>query len=316
LGPFVSRTVVSREGEGPRTLQDQLRAPRYPFTSVSAGFFETLGIPIVEGRSFTQEEISNRTPVAVISTALATKFWPKQDAIGKKIRVGSPAQSSFALELPLYLPSVEVIGVARDVYSDSMTRPDSGAVYLPSFQGGLEANLFVRTSKDPQTQVEVLTRDLQSIDINLSPVFRTMHSVMDHNGAFIVLRTVGIVFSAIGFLGLTLALVGIYSMAGYAVGRRTREIGIRMALGARKSDVRRLVLTRSLWPIAAGMMAGLFIGVTICLLLSKVFQGIIFMDIGSLAGISILIAMVAVVATYLPTRRATNLDPASALRSQ
>lgn len=170
LGPFVSRTMVSLEGEGPQTLQDQLRAPRYPFSFVSAAYFETLGISMVEGRTFTQDEISNRAPVAVISTALAAKFWPKQDSLGKKIRVGSPAQASFALELPLYLPSVEVVGVSRDIYSDSMTRPDSGAVYLPSRHEGLDSNLLIRTSTDPQTQVEGLTRDLQSIDGNLSPV--------------------------------------------------------------------------------------------------------------------------------------------------
>jgi ABC-type antimicrobial peptide transport system permease subunit len=196
-----------------------------------------------------------------------------------------------------------------------MTRPDSGAIYLPSHQG-LDSNLLIRTSTDPQTQVESLTRDLQSIDGNLSPVFQTMHSIMDHNGAFVVLRTVGFVFSAIGFLGLVLALVGIYSMVGYSVGRQTREIGIRMALGAGRSDVRRLVLQRSLRSIGAGIIAGVLIGVTLSLLLSKVFQGIVFMDIESLIEISILIGIAALIATYLPARRATNLDPTSALRSQ
>jgi putative ABC transport system permease protein len=299
-----------------RNPQEELRAPRYPFTFVSAGYFETLGIAVLQGRSFTQQEISSGAPVAVISSGLARKLFPGQDSLGKTIAVGSNGQTSIVFQPAPYVPSVEIIGVVQDIYSDSMMSPDPGAVYLPSQQQGWERILFIRTEKDPNVIKAALSAQLQSIDSNLAATLQSMDSVVGHDTAFILVRVAGVAFSAIGLLGVLLASLGIYGMVGYTVSQQTREIGIRMAMGAQRTDVLRLVLTRSLAPISKGILAGTLLGMSVSLLMSRTLPGLTFLDPATLLGMSLLIAAIAFVAAYIPARRATNLDPLAALRSQ
>jgi putative ABC transport system permease protein len=316
LSGGVSRVSVTPK-EHPNVDPRPQFQPRYPFTFVSTGYFETLGIPVLQGRSFTAQDISNHAAVAMISDVLAQKLWPGDDPIGKLITVGSQEQLSVPLRQEPFFPSMRVIGVVRNVYSDNMASPDPGALYLPTQQlAGWEPNLIIRTDKDPAFAVQLFSSELQAIDSNLSAAFQTMSSVLEHDPVFIILRVLGIVFFSIGLLGLVLASLGIYSMVGYAVSRQTREIGVRMALGAQKTDVLGLILRRSMRPVGIGVAGGVLSGVIVSLLMSRVSQALTVLDVPTLAGISMLLVVLGLLAAYVPARHATRLDPSVALRSQ
>jgi ABC-type antimicrobial peptide transport system permease subunit len=131
---------------------------------------------------------------------------------------------------------------------------------------------------------------------------------------FVISRVGGVLASIVGVLGLLLACIGVYGMVSYMVAQRTREIGIRMALGAQRSDVLRLVLQRSMRPIAAGILAGMALGTALSFALSSLFQGLKLLDAPVIAGVSLLLTVIALIASYLPARRAADLDPATSLR--
>jgi len=304
--------IVITPAAGPRG--ELSRAPRYPFTFVSSAYFETLGIRLLQGRAFTPQEMLRPASVAVISDSLGKRLWPGELAVGKMITVGSSTNlPGIAL---LFLPSVEVVGVARDVNSNSLVTPDAGALYLPSQEAQWEGNFFIRTSGDPRALVSDLSNQLRSIDRHLSVNVQTMDSVVQNDHGVIVVRVFGSAFSAIGLLGLVLASVGIYSMVGYTVSQQTREVGIRMALGAQKKDVLILVMGTSIRPIAIGVISGFALGVGISLILSSQSSGLRVPEAWVLAAIPLLPTITALMATYLPTRKAMNLDPSVALRAR
>jgi predicted permease len=282
------------------SADEQSRAPRQPLMFVSQNYFETLGIAVLQGRTFTPQEISTRAPVAVISNTLAAELWPGENPVGRTITVGS-------------FPSVDVIGVVRDVSASGLAASNPESLYLPSQNGGLESEVLIRTSKDPNVLVANLSRELRSIGGNSVSV-QTMNSVLDSNPTLLVLRTLGTVLSVMGLMGLLLAAVGIYSMVGFAISHQTRDIGIRMALGARRKNILRMFLTRSMRPIVEGLAAGMVLGIILSLLMSRLFEAVKFIDLGLLAEISGLFVAIALLAAYVPARKATKLDPSVALR--
>jgi predicted permease len=275
-----------------------LNGARAP-TFVGPAYFETLGISLLQGRTFSRQEISTHAPVAVVSSAIAAKQWPGENAIGKVLSLKSPVEASF-----------QVIGVVRDVSNSAVSASYLGTVYIPSQRDGLEDNVFIRTMRDSSLLAAHLYRELPSMRV------RTMTSVVNEHPALMGVQALGTTFSMIGVLGLLLASIGIYSMVGYAVSRQSREIGIRMALGAQRTDVRRMILGRSMRPIGQGIAAGLVLGVIVSLMMSRIFQSLKFLDVRALAAISVLIIVISLVAAYIPARSATNLDPLAVLRKQ
>ena len=289
---------------------------RYPFTFISDGYFETLGIPLIRGRDFTAQEITNQAPVAIISDLLARQLWPDENPIGKRVTIGSRTQTRLQFQAAPFFESSEVVGIARDVYSETMTALDPGAVYLPRQTTDWGGNLFLRTQGEPRAVSAALAGELQNVNRNLSVSLQTMESILNTDGSFLATTIFGVVFSVVGLLGLVLATVGIYSMVGYAVSQQTREVGIRMAMGARRSDILRMIVGRVMRPMTAGLSIGLIFGVVLSLWLSSVFHGLKHLDAGVLIGISILFTLIATVAAYIPARKAVNLDPSVALRSE
>jgi predicted permease len=315
LGGNVTSTIIVPQGSeivGDSRTGGQ--AAPFPYSLVSAEYFETLGISLLRGRSFTPQDVTNRAQVAIVSEALARRLWPGKDAIGERITIGSPSQTHFQFQQAPFLESSEIIGVARDVYSVTPIAPDPGALYLPQPTGQWDGNLLVRTNGDPRTVAAALTSEVHSLDRSLSVSFQSLDKVITSEGIFVGTRLCGILFAGIGLLGLILASVGIYSMVGYAVSRRTREIGIRMALGAARSDVLRLVLADSMRPILSGIAVGIVLGTALSRLLSALFQGLGLLDLTVLVVVSVFLTAIAMVAAYIPARRATTLDPAATLR--
>jgi putative ABC transport system permease protein len=313
-GNVTSTTVVPRGGEAAGDARPDDQAAQYPFTLVSPEYFETLGIPLLRGRTFTRQEAENRAPVVVVSDALARRLWPGRDPVGQHVTVGSPTQTRFLWQQAPYLESSEVVGVARDVYSVSTVAPDTGAIYLPQPAAQWNAHMLVRTEGDPRGVAAAVTGEVRAVDPNLSVSLQRLDALMTSDGYFVFSRLSGIVFSIIGLLGLMLASVGIYSMVGYSVSRQTREIGIRVALGAQRTDVLRLVLGRSVRPILVGVAAGLALGTALSLVLSSVLPGLKLLDPAVLLAVSTSLTAIALVAAYIPARRAMSLDPVAVLR--
>ncbi len=306
LAPLCGRMVgteVTREsdrGEDRPGLGVSLNA-------VWPGYFRTLGIPILRGRDFTFQDGPGATGVAILNETGARRFWPDKEPLGRRISLrGSNG------------PYLEVIGVARDSIYDELTESPRPFIYLPHLQEPdllSELTLVVRSTGDPSSLIGAVEQQLHSMDPNL-PVFdaATLEGVLRLRGD--KQRGMTKLLSLFGTLALLLASLGLYGVLAFSVARRSKEIGIRMALGARRRDILGMVVGEGLRLVLAGVGVGLFLSVGLSRLLSGLLFGVTAADLTVLGGMSVLLAAVGVVASYLPARRATLIDPMLALRHE
>ena len=266
------------------------------FSYVAPGYFETLGIPIVEGRGFTQVDVAKGRKVGIISQTTAQRFWPGQDPIGKTFNKGE-----------------EVIGVAKDVRSVHLYATNDPMLYqLATRQDSTSLMMFLRTQGNPAGLIRSLPGVAHSVDPQLN---LTVTRLDDNLANWIWPAQLGAIFSGVlGFLALMLSLMGIYGVVSYAVNQRTHEIGVRMALGARDVDVLRLVIGQGMRLVMIGAAIGLVISLAGSRLLAQYLYGLSAMDAGTFAGVAVLLSGVAVLACWIPARRAMRVDPMVALR--
>jgi hypothetical protein len=245
--------------------------------------------------------------VGVVNEAMARKLWPDKEAIGRRFRLGSQGDW------------IEVVGVARDGKYMMLVEPNRPYFYLPIAQDYRSpVTLLVRSASDPSSLAGPLQRLLGEMDPDL-PVFnvRTMaHHMRDSVFAFMPFRIAVAMAGAQGAVGLLLAVMGLYAVVSYTVTRRTREIGVRMALGARRADVLRLVIRDGMRLSLIGIAIGLLLALGIGLVLSRVLYGVTAVDTTVLASVTALLLGVSAFACYVPARRATRVDPMIALRSE
>jgi predicted permease len=275
---------------------------------VSDGYFETMVIPIVKGRSFLESDKADTPAVAVVNEQFAYHYWPNQNPLGKRVRLGS-ATGRF----------VEVVGVARTTKYISVSESPLDFVYLPFRQNQQPQMSLIVESKSPDaTALAPALKDvIQEIDPNM-PVFdaRTMKDLYN-NRAVRAPSLISEIVATLGFLGLILAVVGLYGLVAYSVSLRTREIGIRMAIGADRGSVSRMVLKQGLTLGIAGVAVGLVIGVFVC----RAIGSMAFLPLGHpsilpFMAVSLLLILTTTGATYVPAWRASRIDPMRALREQ
>lgn len=272
------------------------------FARADTGYFGTLGVPIVQGRKFTADEVMRNAPVVMVSSYTAGRFWPDANPLGRRIRL----EDSGAM--------AEVIGVAGDTKVQTLGERPEAFVYRPF--DGRHARLLrfiARGSGAPDAMVEKMRRAVSAINPRVA-IFeaRTMSQQLDV--MLFPYRMAAGVSSALGLFGLLLAAVGLYGVVAFGVARRTREFGIRMALGARAVDVIRLVVGESMRVVGAGLVLGLVLALAIARLLAGVLFGIAPGDPLTMIGIPILLALVTLAASVIPARRATRVNPSVALR--
>jgi putative ABC transport system permease protein len=273
--------------------------------SVTPAYFQTLGIPLVEGRFFSGADDAQGRPLAIVNQSLAHRFWPNSSAIGKHVVVDLLEKSV-----------AEIVGVVGDVKSESIRRDDWPTIYSPFAQVPTPSVvLAVRAATRPSALATALQREVRNLDPN-QPVadIRTMEEVVDNavSSARFNMR----LLTAFALNAFLLAAVGIYGVISYDVNDRTNEIGIRMALGAQPSDLMKMVLGQGARMAGLGIAAGLTLSFALTRLMSSMLFGIHPTDGYTFIGISVLLAMVALVASYLPSRRAMALNPVSALRHE
>jgi putative ABC transport system permease protein len=275
---------------------------------ISPDYFRTMSIQLVSGRGFTRQDINDRAQVAIISETMARTYWPGEEAIGKRIKIGRYSSTN---------PWITIIGVAANVRQFELETETRPQLYLPYSQLGFfePRHLVVKTAGDPLGFVASVREAVWSVDRD-QPVSNvsTMETIVSESlaGRRLTMLLLGI-FAG---LALLLAAVGIYGLISYAVTQRTHEIGIRMALGANSRNVLGMVVGDSIRMIAIGVGVGLAAAFFLTRFMRSLLFGVSETDPVTFAVIPALLAAVALAATYIPARRATRVDPMVALRHE
>jgi putative ABC transport system permease protein len=275
--------------------------------TVSADYFTTMQIPLVGGQFFSSEDGPQSPPVVLVNQAMANRYWPNQDPLGKRIKPGNPDSKS---------PWFAVKGVVKDSAQSALDEGINPEIYFALGQMAgryRRMNLAVRTSVDPRSTLAAIQAAIREVDKD-QPVYQvqTMEELIgDSVGTRRFALTILILFAG---LALLLALSGIYGVISYSVAQRTQEIGIRMALGARAADVLRLVLGQFMRLTVVGIALGVLGAYALTRLMTSLLFGVTPTDITTFALVSISLALVALVACLIPARRATRVDPLIALR--
>ncbi len=291
------------------------------WNSVGANFFKAVGLTLLRGRTFTVSEAMHQTTptVAIIDEVLAKKLWPDGDALGQRIQF---AEQDSAKGAGATKTSIEVVGIVPYTRQELFERTPDGTLYLP-FAEGFQSNVFFHlkfapnASRDAVATADRIRRTVQEVDSTL-PILslKTFAQHLDGNIELWIVRAGAALFSVFGGLALALATVGIYGVKAYSVARRTREIGIRMALGAQRS----MVLRMFMWEGAAMLVSGLLLGVLLAAGVGKLISGMLY-EVGALDPLAfvtapLVLAFAVFIATWLPARRATRISPMAALRTE
>jgi predicted permease len=263
-------------------------------------YFEAMGIPILRGRAFRESDNDEAPPVMLVNQAFADRFWPGDNPIGKQVRTWGDDYEVIGV-----VPTGKYTSLGEDpkpFYYMSMNRYYSGAFFI-----------HVRTTSDPAAMLETVRRQVQELEPTL-PVsdLQTMHEALGM--ALLPARLAATVVTGFAVLALTLAAIGLYGVIAYTVSQGTREIGIRMALGAESTDVLKLVVRQGMVLTAVGLALGVFGGYALARLMAMLLYGISPTDVIAFVIASLILAAIALLATYLPARRATRVDPMVALR--
>ena len=271
--------------------------------SVSPGFFRTLGIGLVRGRLFTERDRPGAPPVAIVNQALVHRYFPNEEPLGKRIGAMRPD-----------LVWKTIVGVVADVKNSGLKSEPQPEAYLPiNFADTVgEPELIARVAGDPPTTLAVLKSELQSLDKSIPLTVRTMPQEITELSAATRFQTILMVVFAL--VALALAAVGVYGVASGAAAQRTREIGIRMALGANAGGIVRLMIAGSFGPVAVGLIAGIAGALAVARYLETLLFEVKASDPLTLAAVACILCAVALIASYIPARRASKVDPMAVLR--
>jgi predicted permease len=293
---------VSVEG---RPLVPGRQPPEISFNTVDPAYFATMRISILRGRTFAESDKEAALQVAIVNQTMARKLWPNEDPVGKRFRWSGESG-----------PYVEVVGVVQDGQYFFLSPDSQPYFYLPLAQNfSSRLSLQIRSSLPSeslilamQEQVRALAPDLPIIDLS------TMQQTVRGLGGMFVFRLAASLAAALGFLGLTLAIVGVYGIVSFGMLQRMREMGIRMALGANRDDILKLALGTGLRLIGAGVVLGVASALALTRAMKSILIGVSGTDPATYAAAIVVISAVALLACWIPARRATHVDPLVALR--
>ena len=274
----------------------------------SPGYLRTLQVPCCAGRWFTEQDVNGAKRVVVINETMARRYWPGADPVGQSLDLG------MAIE-PGYAP-VEIVGVVGDVKYDDMAAKFGNDIYVPYLQSGYPVYyLTVRTAGDPLSVVAPVRQAVTSVEREL-PISDVMTMAQRMANSTSRTRFIAVLLASFAGLALVLAVTGLYGLIAYSVAQRTREIGIRMALGARSSQVLRLTLCQGLRLVVIGTAVGVAAALALTRLMQSLLYEVSAADPLTFAAVALLLALAALLACYIPARRAARIDPMVALRCE
>ena len=288
-----------------RDANDQHNRKFANYSPITPGYFETLGIQLLRGRNFTEQDAEkNAAPVAIIDETMAKEFWPNEDALGRRFR------------FMINKDPIEVIGIARNSKAVTLGEVPQPMVYWPLKDiTDTGTTLFVHTKTAPGPMLSEIRRIVRGVDVHIPITYEK--TIRDHMGIALWPSWMGaMLLGSLGLLAFILASMGVYGVMAYSVSQRTRELGIRMALGAQTSQVIKLVLRQGMFLAVIGLAFGLFAAFGSTRLAGSFLYGVNPSDPLVFAGVTSVLACAALAACYLPARRAARVDPVQALRME
>lgn len=306
MGDLANANLCTIEVNGQAAANGQ-PAPSLLFNNVDPDYFQTLRVPLLRGRAFTAFDTASAPPVAIVNQTMAERFWPGQDPIGRRFtihNIGQPAQT------------VQIVGLAGNGKYAFIGEEPTPFFYVPLAQNYTSMRtLQIRTAVPPDKMLAQVRREVHALAPDL-PIIKAepMEQSLNGTNGLQGFRMAASIAAVLGALGLVLACVGVYGVVSFAAAQRTREIGIRMALGGTARDVVRLVLRQGVFMVAAGLLAGLLVSWGVSHLIARFLFGLSPSDPLTYVSVIVLLAAVAFFACWLPARRATRVDPGIALR--
>ena len=293
-GPILKEGETLPRGSAGRTIMTNV---------ISAGYFRALQIPVVDGRDFDDRDHAKAQRVVIINHAMAEMLWPGDSAVGKRIFIGAESRDP-----------IEVVGVVKTGKYRNLAEDPKPYFYYPMTQRRpASMQLVMRTNVDPRGLAGSIRKEVQNIDRSV-PV-SSVKTMTEHLTYALWAPNMAASFSlAFGVLAILLSAVGLYSVMAYVVSQRTREVGIRMALGANRADVMKMITVQGMRLAVIGVVIGLLLSLGLARALSSLLIGVSGYDVTTFVIVSALLVLVALVACYLPARRATKIDPLVALR--
>jgi len=302
----------SGDGRGPIVKEGEVDPPPNQGVGSSCNFvapkyFAAMRTPLVIGREFTEHDTADAPPVVIVNQEFARKFYGgEQNALGKRFRFWQGT------------PLMEIVGVAKDGYYESLYEDRQPYMFLPEYQNyqpQMTLLVSANSADNLKAVVESVRREIGQMDARI-PVFGVTMAEANMSYAYWGPRLAAGMATAFGLLALLLATMGLYSVMTYAVSQRTREIGIRMALGAQVRDVLRLIVSQGMWLVVIGIALGVACALALTRLLTSLLLGVGATDPGAFIGVALLLASVALLACWIPARRAAKVDPMATLRSE
>ncbi len=302
MGAFTDGRQIEVEGH---PLPAGQQPPVALFNRVDSAYFETMQVPLLRGRAFTDSDNKTAVPVAIVNQTMASKFWPGEDPIGKRFRVVGPKERF-----------VEIVGIAGNGQYMLMGESPQSFFYLPLAQSYTSMRtLQIRSSVPPQSLLSDVQQQIRNLAPDL-PVFdaETMEQALNGANGYFIYRFGATMAGVMGFVGLMLATVGVYGVMSFSMAQRTREIGIRVALGANRRDILRLVVRQGLTIVLAGVAVGLIGGWAMTRAMARFAAGPSNAGFWIFSGAALVMVCVALLACWIPARRAMRVDPMVALR--
>ncbi len=273
---------------------------------VSSTYFQTLQSQLLRGRYFAENEDKSKPEVVIISESMAKQYFRGENPVGMEISLGDSD------------PHIQIVGVVKDLQEGQLDADPRGAMYVPYNQGPDSFfSLVVRTSQSEETILPTLTSIVHEIDPNIATYGASTMAERIHDSPSAYLhRSAAWLVGGFAGLALLLGVVGLYGVIAYSVSQRTREIGVRMALGAQRSSVYRLILGEAGWLTIAGIVAGVVVSLGATTLMRKLLFGVHAWDVSTMVMVAVVLGACALLASYLPARRAASVNPVEALRAE
>jgi predicted permease len=270
---------------------------------ISPGYFATMRTPLLDGRDFTDRDDRQAAPVAIINEAMAKRFWPGQNPIGRRFRAEGATRT--------------VVGVTKTGKYRSLTEPTRCFLFTPYQQGIYDRNLSlcVRTTGDPSALANGVRQEIHKLDPGVE-TWATLPMTDYIQAAFLAQQIASGLLMLLGAVVLALATMGVYGVMAYVVSQRTHEFGIRLALGAQTGDVLRLVFRQGLMLGLLGIVLGLALSLAVTRLLATFLHGVSPFDAAIFVSVPLLLGLISLLACWLPARRAARVDPMTALRCE
>jgi macrolide transport system ATP-binding/permease protein len=279
-----------------------------PQRAVSVDYFKTIQAKLIHGRFFSEADTASSAQVVIINQTLAKQFFPNEDPIGKSI--GNTDLDPKSMR--------QIVGVVDDIREGGLDQEIRPALYYPFVQSTDDSfEIVVRAAQDPKLMLPSLVKAMRDIDPNIGVRNEsTMAQQINDSPTAYLHRSAAWLLGGFAILALLLSVVGLYGVIAYSVSQRTREIGVRMALGAQRSSVYQLILKEATWLIALGIVAGLAGSLAVTTLMGKLLFGVHSWDVPTLAAVAVLLGLSALLASYIPARRAASVNPVEALRAE